>query len=169
MVLIVKSNVFFLRKYTVFFLWSRICVYVIRFWASERHFWASRSCFRVSGSRFLASGSRFLVHGCRYFASGSRFWVSGSRISDSLWADVGRLGAKLGPLRVNFSLEGRIMLLSLNIGLMKLIVGLWESIFGVCGENSIHFGKRCKKYVIRKVKAYLYYNSIRFFCLFSLK
>ena len=45
--------------------------------------------------------------GCRYFASGSRYCVSGSRFFDSLRADVGRLGPELGPLRVNFRLEGK--------------------------------------------------------------
>ena len=32
------------------------------------------------------------------------------------------------------ALKGELRLLSLNIGLLKLIVSLWESIFGVCGS-----------------------------------
>ena len=48
----------------------------------------------------------------------------------------------MGPLRDNFT--GEFRLLSLNIGLLKLIVGLWESMFGVCGENSIYEAERHK-------------------------
>ena len=59
-------------------------------------------------------------------------------------------------LKSILALRGEFRLLSLNIGLLKLIVGLWESIFGVFGENSIHFGKRCKKYVIGTIKSHLY-------------
>ena len=69
-------------------------------------------------------------------------------------------------LKSILALRGEFRLLSLNIGLLKLIVGLWESIFDVCGENSIYYGKRCKKYVIGKIKAHLYYNRFRFFCFF---
>ena len=57
-------------------------------------------------------------------------------------------------LKSILALRGKFRLLSLNIGLLKLIVGLWESMFGVCGENSIYFGKRCKKNVIGKIKAH---------------
>ena len=74
-----------------------------------------------------------------------------------------------GLLKSILALRGKFRLLSLNIGLLKLIVCPWESNFGVCGENSKYFGKRYKNYVIGKIKAYLYYNSFRFFGLFSLK
>ena len=37
-------------------------------------------------------------------------------------------------LKSTLALRGEFRLLSLNISLLKLIVGLWESIFGVCGS-----------------------------------
>ena len=56
-------------------------------------------------------------------------------------------------LKSILALRGEFRLLSLNLGLLKLILGLWDSIFGVFGENSIHFGKRYKKYVYWEIQS----------------
>ena len=45
---------------------------------------------------------------------------------ESLLVDAGHLVAVLGPLSVNLSFGGELRLLSLKIGLLKLIVSLWE-------------------------------------------
>ena len=55
-------------------------------------------------------------------------------------------------LKSILALRGEFRLLSLNICLLKLIVGLWESIFDVCGENSIHFAKDVKNTLLGKSK-----------------